>query len=319
MWMQPFGVCLCQSLFKLGICDPSGINPRNHWNSCFKWLRSWSLTKLKLLILHRLIGGSSCGERRPCWLTELFNLQPQKPTSFLTQCYVWEALGQDKLKLRKGWSNGLWKSFVSQKLDRVDGETMELRVLRIMLADSCPDVGLFCDLDQKRNYAQLVLINQMDWDKTAEQMMLNLAESSHPIFRATSALERGELRSKAKGKKSIHFNGSEKTLNWFFARIYGAGSRICARKLSQRFRGIFLETPTEQRNTKILLKNSTRRKRRSSMVLCNGQLTIGYLFWQQEEDQRNGFKIAWTLTRPNTSCISEQSGGDLVDLALQKM
>ena len=26
------------------------------------------------------------------------------------------------------------------------------------------------------------------WDKTAEQMMLNLAESSHPIFRATSAL-----------------------------------------------------------------------------------------------------------------------------------
>ena len=31
-----------------------------------------------------------------------------------------------------------------------------------------------------------------DWDKTAERMMLNLAESGHPIFRATSALERGE-------------------------------------------------------------------------------------------------------------------------------
>ena len=42
--------------------------------------------------------------------------------------------------------------------------------------------------------------------------MLNLAESSHPIFRATSALERGELRSKAKGKKSIHFNGSEENI-----------------------------------------------------------------------------------------------------------
>ena len=48
-----------------------------------------------------------------------------------------------------------------------------------------------------------------DWGKTAEQMMLILAESSHPIFRATSTLERGELRSKGKGKISIHFNGSE--------------------------------------------------------------------------------------------------------------
>ena len=51
-----------------------------------------------------------------------------------------------------------------------------------------------------------------DWDITAEQMMLNLAESSHPIFRATSALEREELRSKAKGKKSLHFNGSEENI-----------------------------------------------------------------------------------------------------------
>ena len=47
------------------------------------------------------------------------------------------------------------------------------------------------------------------WDKTAEKMMLNFAQSGHPIFRATSALKRGALRSKGKGKKSIHFNGSE--------------------------------------------------------------------------------------------------------------
>ena len=30
-----------------------------------------------------------------------------------------------------------------------------------------------------------------DWDKTAEQMMLDFEESSHPIFRASCALERG--------------------------------------------------------------------------------------------------------------------------------
>ena len=34
--------------------------------------------------------------------------------------------------------------------------------------------------------------------KTAERMMLNVAESGHPTFRATSALERGDLRSKGK-------------------------------------------------------------------------------------------------------------------------
>ena len=42
------------------------------------------------------------------------------------------------------------------------------------------------------------------------------------------------------------------------------------------------------------------------MVLRNGQLKIGYLFWQKEEDQRKGFNIARTLTLPNTSCISRQ-------------
>ena len=51
-----------------------------------------------------------------------------------------------------------------------------------------------------------------EWDKTAEGMMLNLAESGHPVFRATSALERRELKSKGKGKTSIHCNGSDDTI-----------------------------------------------------------------------------------------------------------
>ena len=50
-----------------------------------------------------------------------------------------------------------------------------------------------------------------EWEKTADGMMLNFAESGHPVFRATSALERGELKSKGKGKKAIHFNGSDET------------------------------------------------------------------------------------------------------------
>ena len=45
----------------------------------------------------------------------------------------------------------------------------------------------------------------------------------------------------------------------------------------------------------IFLKKS----RQSSMVLR-------WLVWQREEDPRKGFNIAWTLTFPSTSCISEQ-------------
>ena len=43
------------------------------------------------------------------------------------------------------------------------------------------------------------------WNQSAENVMANFSGSGHPIFRATSAFERGPLRSKAGGKKSIHF------------------------------------------------------------------------------------------------------------------
>ena len=50
------------------------------------------------------------------------------------------------------------------------------------------------------------------WNRTAEKIMQNFAGSGHPIFRCTNALERGELRSKAGGKTSIHFNGSTQNI-----------------------------------------------------------------------------------------------------------
>ena len=34
------------------------------------------------------------------------------------------------------------------------------------------------------------------WDRVAEDMMLNFSESGHPVFRGSSAFERGALRSK---------------------------------------------------------------------------------------------------------------------------
>ena len=46
---------------------------------------------------------------------------------------------------------------------------------------------------------------QREWDKMAEKMMLAFAESGHPVFRATSPLFRGQLKSEGGGKLSIHY------------------------------------------------------------------------------------------------------------------
>ena len=41
---------------------------------------------------------------------------------------------------------------------------------------------------------------QGEWDRIAEQMMLTFAESKHPVFRSTSPLPRGVLKSKGGGQ-----------------------------------------------------------------------------------------------------------------------
>ena len=50
------------------------------------------------------------------------------------------------------------------------------------------------------------------WDHVAEDMLLKFAESGHPIFRSTTPLSRGKLKSKGKGKVSIHFSADQDTL-----------------------------------------------------------------------------------------------------------
>ena len=46
---------------------------------------------------------------------------------------------------------------------------------------------------------------QGEWDRVAEQMMIKFSESGHPVFRSTSPLSRGTLKSKGGGKLSTHF------------------------------------------------------------------------------------------------------------------
>ena len=58
-----------------------------------------------------------------------------------------------------------------------------------MLADSCTDIGQLWDLDQRRNGAGTHSEKpDGNWDKIAEQMMIDFAESGHLVCRAAVLL-----------------------------------------------------------------------------------------------------------------------------------
>ena len=57
------------------------------------------------------------------------------------------------------------------------------------------------------------------WDHVAEEMLLKFAESGHPIFRSKTPLSRGKLKSKGKGKVSIHFSADQDTVDTIYRII----------------------------------------------------------------------------------------------------
>ena len=69
----------------------------------------------------------------------------------------------------------------------------------------------------------------------ADDMLLQFAESGHSIFRATTPLSRGQLKSKGRGKLSIHFTADQDTVDTIYRiilsvnqlSVYGAVAAIC--------------------------------------------------------------------------------------------
>ena len=57
------------------------------------------------------------------------------------------------------------------------------------------------------------------WDHIADEMLLEFAESGHSIFRATTPLSRGKLKSKGHGKLSMHFTADYPTIETIFRII----------------------------------------------------------------------------------------------------
>ena len=75
-------------------------------------------------------------------------------------------------------------------------------------------------MDQKRSGILLLNANHKEnGDRVAELMMLKFGESRHPVFRSTSPLSRGVLKSKGGGKLSIHFCDDEGTIETVFRTI----------------------------------------------------------------------------------------------------
>ena len=76
---------------------------------------------------------------------------------------------------------------------------------------------------------------QGEWDRVAELMMIKFGEGGHPVFRATSPLSRGVLKSKGGGKLSIHYCADPGTIETVFRTIisvnqlsiYGAVADMC--------------------------------------------------------------------------------------------
>ena len=98
------------------------------------------------------------------------------------------------------------------------------------------DVGSFLGPgSEKKWYSTYIDRPRGEWDRVAELMMNKFSESGHQVFRATSPLSRGTLKSKGGGKISIHFCADDDTIETVFRTIisvnqlgfYGAVSDLC--------------------------------------------------------------------------------------------
>ena len=61
---------------------------------------------------------------------------------------------------------------------------------------------------------------QGEWDRVAELMMKKFGQTGHPVFRATSPLSRGTLKSNGGETLSIHLCADEGTIETVFSHNY---------------------------------------------------------------------------------------------------
>ena len=98
------------------------------------------------------------------------------------------------------------------------------------------DNGHFSVLIQRKSgILSVQIVHKVNGTKIAELMMLEFGECGHPVFRATSPLSRGHLKSKGGGKLSTHCCADQETIKTVFRTItsvnqlslYGAVAEMC--------------------------------------------------------------------------------------------
>ena len=71
------------------------------------------------------------------------------------------------------------------------------------------------------------------WDNIAEKILVEFAESGCPIFRATTPLSRGQLKSKGHGKLLIHCCADQATIETIFRIIVSANQLSLYRAVAE--------------------------------------------------------------------------------------
>ena len=121
------------------------------------------------------------------------------------------------------------------------------------------------------------------WDNLAEKMLIEFAESGCPIFRATTPLSRGKLKSKGHGKLSIHFTADYPTIETIFRinvsanqlSLYEAVAEMCEEYESLHERTV---RPVVMGQSIVLSAIKT-----EVPLNCDDQANQKFLFQQYEE------------------------------------
>ena len=135
------------------------------------------------------------------------------------------------------------------------------------------------------------------WDHIADEMLLEFAESGHPIFRATTPLSRGTLKSKGHGKLSIHFTADHPTIETVFRikfsasqlSIYGAVANICEEFEAHQDRS---GEPDGPKGQPIVLSEI-----KAEVPLQNENPSHHQILWQQYEERIKSLSQESTVSK----------------------
>ena len=138
---------------------------------------------------------------------------------------------------------------------------------------------------EKKWYSGAENSPQGAWDRIAGEMLLEFAESGHPIFRATTPLSVGKLKSKGHGKLSIHFTADYSTMETIF-RIIVSANKLCIYGAVANMCGEFESHQNGSGEPEILMGHSiVLGEIKAEVLLQNENPSHHQILWQQYEER----------------------------------